>query len=202
MNHRDTELNALLSVIAGHFAQRRDGLNAVAQLGNRFEHWFKWEAVVALHHALLIDPQPWFSCVGVERDTVDLFVGNEAWDFDYQRQEYLWPAASRFDVWVEFKARTTLDKGASELALALEKDRIKLRSLVREGRALVVALILQHPGGTKVAELLGRLEQRLGEPSFRRTIRDRSTNESSHPQDSWLKVTPTPLAIIVAWDAR
>jgi hypothetical protein len=71
------DLEALLDVVVGHLASRRDALNAVAHHGNRFEDWLKWEALIAIHNSLLVTPKPWYSCAGVEHSefAADLFVG-------------------------------------------------------------------------------------------------------------------------------
>ena len=200
-NAQDMNLGAVMDVLANHFAGRRDALNAVAQHGNRFEDWFKWEALIALHNALLVDPKPWFSCAGVERSetATDVFIGLNVWTFNRRTQSYAWPARSDEDVWLELKARSTWDKGASELAAQVGLDITKLKRGLRNGRRVAAAMILQYPGEGDAAKMAEETEEELGRASFRRTIYDHSLNAASHVDDTTLTVAPKALAILLAW---
>lgn len=199
------ELDVLFNTVAAHFAGRRDALNAIAQLGNRFEDWLKWEVLIAIHNALLIEPKPWFSCVGVERSEAeaDMFIGAEKWAFEPSARRYDWPNACERDVWLELKARTTRDKGGAEVAACLKTDLAKLKKKVRIGRGVGAALLLQYPDPDvqNVQQMADDAEQVLGKASFRCAINDHSLNSASHPHDTRLPVKPTPLAVVIAWEA-
>ncbi len=145
----------LLDRLATHFAHRRDALDVIGRFGNRFEDWIKWEAAVGLHVSSFVDAGDDIGSVAVERDDCDLFVGRLAWPGGSG-----YPPAHKDDVWIEFKARCTRDKGPAELACDVAKAINTQRARKGSnglGVFLTIAVIVAHPARPDVGPWLIKL---------------------------------------------
>jgi hypothetical protein len=160
----ESAVEPLVAVAADHLTARADVLTRIAEisLGNRFEHWVKWELAAEAHRAIGDGRLPQRS-VFVERSSgtdlrCDLFLGGLL-----PLAGATYPSRDPLDRWIELKACCTADmEGGMGFGRQIAGDLAKQSALAKElgergGEASCLALVVESRRGVELDVWIRRM---------------------------------------------